>query len=96
MKEALNKDAQMFSACRAAMFDAAQPLFTRAQQAGEIRADVAFDDVLRMVSGIVAASYVDDEPARPRARDRARRAAREIGGAGAAAAARGRAARSGA
>ena len=61
MKEALNKDSQMFSACRAAMFDASLPLFTRAQQAGEIRADVAFDDVLRMVSGIVAASYVDDE-----------------------------------
>ena len=51
----------MFAACRAAMFDASEPLFTRAQEAGEIRADVAFDDVLRMVSGIVAASYVDDE-----------------------------------
>ena len=61
MKEALNKDSQMFSACRAAMFDASLPLFTRAQEAGEIRADVAFDDVLRMVSGIVAARYVDDE-----------------------------------
>ena len=61
MKEALNKDSQMFSACRAAMFDASLPLFTRAQQAGAIRADVAFDDVLRMVSGIVAAKYVDDE-----------------------------------
>ena len=61
MKEALNKDSEMFSACRAAMFDASLPLFTRAQEAGEIRADVAFDDVLRMVSGIVAARYVDDE-----------------------------------
>jgi AcrR family transcriptional regulator len=60
MKEALNKDSEMFSACRAAMFDASLPLFTRAQEAGEIRADVGFDDVLRMISGIVASSYVDD------------------------------------
>jgi AcrR family transcriptional regulator len=61
MKEALNKDAAMFSACRAAMFDASKPLFVRAQEAGEIRKDVEFDDVLRMISGIVAATYVDDE-----------------------------------
>jgi hypothetical protein len=50
----------MFSACRAAMFDASKPLFARAQAAGEIRDDVEFDDVLRMVSGIVGAKYVDD------------------------------------
>jgi AcrR family transcriptional regulator len=60
MKEALNKDSEMFSACRAAMFEASQPLFKRAQAAGEIRSDIEFDDVLRMVSGIVAARYVDD------------------------------------
>jgi AcrR family transcriptional regulator len=61
MKEALNKDAEMFSACRAAMYSASEPLFKRAQEAGDIRPDVGFDDVLRMVSGIVATNYVSDE-----------------------------------
>lgn len=61
MKEALSSDARMFSTCRAAMVAASEPLFRRAQEAGEIRADVTFDDVLRMITGIVAASYVADE-----------------------------------
>src|SRR3954452_22719563 len=34
MREALNKAPALSSPCRAAMFDASQPLFTRAQQAG--------------------------------------------------------------
>lgn len=61
MREALGQDSAMFRTCRAAMVTACEPLFTRAQAAGAIRADVDFDDVLRMVSGIVAASYVSDE-----------------------------------
>jgi hypothetical protein len=51
----------MFRACRAAIVEASEPLFTRAQQAGEIRGDVSFDDALRMLSGIVASAYCDDE-----------------------------------
>jgi AcrR family transcriptional regulator len=61
LKEAMGRDEQMFSSCRAAMLGAAEPLFTRAQDAGEIRADASFDDVLRMLSGIIAAAYVSDE-----------------------------------
>src|SRR4051812_29662314 len=61
MKEALNKDSEMFAACRAAMFEASEPLFKRAQEAGAIRADVGFDDVLRMISGIVGSKYQSDE-----------------------------------
>jgi len=61
MKEALNKDSEMFRACRAAMYQASEPLFARAQQAGAIRADVDFDDVLRMLSGLLASTYVSDE-----------------------------------
>jgi AcrR family transcriptional regulator len=61
MKEALNKDSEMFAACRAAMFEASEPLFKRAQEAGAIRADVGFDDVLRMISGILASKYTSDE-----------------------------------
>jgi AcrR family transcriptional regulator len=61
MKEALNKDSRMFRACRAAMVEASEPLFARAQQAGAIRTDVDFDDVLRMLSGLLASTYTSDE-----------------------------------
>ncbi|HWK26787.1 MAG TPA: helix-turn-helix domain-containing protein [Solirubrobacter sp.] len=61
MKEALGKDSEMFRTCRRAMVAASEPLFKRAQDAGAIRGDIDFDDVLRMISGIVAASYVSDE-----------------------------------
>ena len=56
----------MFSACRAAMFDASVPLFTRAQEAGAIRADVGFDDVLRMISGIVGSPATSSDEQRDR------------------------------
>jgi AcrR family transcriptional regulator len=59
--QALNKESEMFRACRGAMQDAAGPLYERAQAAGAIRDDVGLDDVLRMVSGIIASTYADDE-----------------------------------
>ncbi|MDP9794817.1 AcrR family transcriptional regulator [Catenuloplanes nepalensis] len=60
IKEALNAESSMFRTCRADMYAAGGPLFTRAQDTGAARADVTFDDVLRMVSGITAGAYVDD------------------------------------
>ena len=61
MREALNKDSDVFRACRDAIVEASAPLFERAQQAGAIRADVSFDDVLRMTSGILASAYESPE-----------------------------------
>ncbi|GAA2074039.1 helix-turn-helix domain-containing protein [Actinomadura alba] len=61
VSEALNRDSEMFRACRVAMYAAGEPLFVRAQEAGDARSDTGFDDVLRMVSGITAAGFVDDE-----------------------------------
>lgn len=61
MMEALKKESEMFRSCRSAMFDSAAPLYARAQAAGEIRPDVALDDVLRMVSGVTAGHYASDE-----------------------------------
>jgi AcrR family transcriptional regulator len=58
--EALNRESEMFRTCREKMYAAGGPLFRRAQEAGEVRADASFDDVLRMVSGLVSAGYVDD------------------------------------
>jgi hypothetical protein len=42
------------------MHASALPIFERAQQAGEVRTDVRLDDVLRMISGMVASTYADD------------------------------------
>lgn len=58
--EELNKDSDIFRSCRVALYAAGEPLFARAQQAGAVRSDISFDDVLRLVSGITSAAYVDD------------------------------------
>ncbi|WBQ06813.1 TetR/AcrR family transcriptional regulator [Kribbella sp. CA-293567] len=58
--EELNRDSDMFRTAREAMYDAGRPLFDQAQQAGAIRPDTSFDDVLRMVSGLTAAGFVDE------------------------------------
>jgi len=57
--ESLNREADSFKAAREAMYAAGAPLFERAQEAGEARKDVSFDDLLRMVSGLTAAGFVD-------------------------------------
>ncbi|MBL7254123.1 TetR/AcrR family transcriptional regulator [Paractinoplanes lichenicola] len=57
--EALNRDSEMFRACRATMYEAGEPLFERAKDAGEVRADASFDDMLRMVSGVTSGAFVD-------------------------------------
>jgi AcrR family transcriptional regulator len=61
LSEALNRDSEMFRSARVAMYAAGEPLLARAQQAGEARTDASFDEVLRMVAGISAGSFVDDE-----------------------------------
>ncbi len=58
--EALNRDSQMFSSCRDAMYAAGEPLLARAQDSGDARMDVGFDDVLRMIAGITSAGFVDE------------------------------------
>ena len=61
MLQGLNKDSEMFRACRAAMYETANPLFERAQAAGEVRKDTNLDDVMRLVSGVTASHYESDE-----------------------------------
>jgi len=58
--ESLNRDSEMFRTAREAMYAAGRPLFESAQEAGEARKDVDFDDVLRMVSGLTGAVFVDE------------------------------------
>ncbi|GII59793.1 TetR family transcriptional regulator [Planotetraspora thailandica] len=59
--EALNRESEMFRSCRDTMYAAGTPLFARAQEAGEVRADVGFDDVLRMISSLSGGAFVDVE-----------------------------------
>lgn len=58
--EALNRDSEMFRSSRDAMYAAGEPLLARAQESGEARSDIGFDDVLRLVSGITSGSFVDE------------------------------------
>jgi AcrR family transcriptional regulator len=48
----LDPDAPLFTECRASLFAAGEPLLKRAQDAGVVRPDVDFSDVLHMVGGI--------------------------------------------
>ncbi len=59
--EALSRDSEIVATCRTSIFAAGEPLLARAQQAGEVREDLSFDDLLRLVSGITAARVTDDE-----------------------------------
>jgi hypothetical protein len=59
IREALNDESEVFLACRASMYQAGTPLFERAQRAGVARTDMDFDDLVRMVAGITATSFVD-------------------------------------
>jgi AcrR family transcriptional regulator len=48
----LDEDAALFKECRGAVFAAGEPLLKRAQDAGTVRRDVDFSDVLHMLGGI--------------------------------------------
>ena len=48
----LDQDAPLFQQCRASLYAAGEPLLKRAQDAGVVRGDVEFSDVMHMVIGI--------------------------------------------
>jgi len=50
----IEADAPFFLQCRQAIRGAAEPLLQAAKDAGEVRPDVEFMDVIRMVGGIAA------------------------------------------
>jgi len=59
--EALSTGSPVFSVCRAEMYSAGTPLFERARDAGAVRADLEFDDLVKMLSGLTSATFTDDE-----------------------------------
>jgi AcrR family transcriptional regulator len=48
----LELDAPLFQSCRASLYAAGEPLLKRAQEAGAVRSDVTFAEVMQMVMGI--------------------------------------------
>lgn len=48
----LDLDAPLFQNCRASLYAAGEPLLERAQEAGAVRSDVEFSQVMQMVMGI--------------------------------------------
>ena len=50
----------LFKECRSGLFEAGEPLLKRAQDAGVVRPDVEFSQVLNMVMGI---SKIPSDPA---------------------------------
>ena len=60
LAEGLNRDSTIFTACRTQMYGAGEPLLQRAQAAGEARTDLSFDDLVRLVIGVLSAGFPDD------------------------------------
>ncbi|TDU02691.1 TetR family transcriptional regulator [Streptomyces sp. 846.5] len=60
IRDALNGESDIFLACRDSLYEAGGPLLLRAQQAGEARADISFDDLVRMVSGITSTAFPEE------------------------------------
>jgi AcrR family transcriptional regulator len=54
---------EVFANCRTALYAAAEPLVLRAQEAGVVRDDIDFNDVLQLVGGIAKISTPDPEQA---------------------------------
>ena len=48
----MDRDAPLFKSCRASLFASGEPVLKRAQDAGVVRPDVGFDEVLQLVMGI--------------------------------------------
>jgi AcrR family transcriptional regulator len=57
----LDKDAALFQVCRTSMWEAGEPLLTRAQEAGVVRPDVSIAEVIQMVVGIAKIPTSDPE-----------------------------------
>jgi AcrR family transcriptional regulator len=52
MMATVGADAEVFRQCHEAIYAAGEPMLTRAKDAGAVRRDVEFVDVIRMVSGV--------------------------------------------
>jgi hypothetical protein len=56
----LIRESEAYGQCREAIYDIADPLFARAQDAGSVRTDIDADDVMRLIFAATAGVYRDD------------------------------------
>jgi AcrR family transcriptional regulator len=59
----MDQNAPLFQTCRGSLFAAGEPLLKRAQDAGEVRRDIEFPEVLQMVMGITKIPAIEPEQA---------------------------------
>ncbi len=59
--EYVDKDAPLFKTCRGMLFDSGEPILQRAQEAGVVRTDVSFWDILAMLGGIVRIPGIESD-----------------------------------
>lgn len=57
LNNSIGQVTEVFRSCRELLFGEGAPLLTRAQDAGLVRKDVSFDDVVRLVSGITMMTF---------------------------------------
>ncbi|WP_410810876.1 TetR/AcrR family transcriptional regulator [Micromonospora sp. 067-2] len=57
LAEELLRDSEIFRSCRTEIYVAGEPMMHRAQAAGVVRADISFDDVVRLISGLTMAQF---------------------------------------
>ena len=55
----VDSDAALFKVCRTSLYEAGEPLLKRAQDAGVVRQDVEFPEVMQMVIGIAKIPTTD-------------------------------------
>jgi AcrR family transcriptional regulator len=59
MLDYMDRDAPLFQACRAVLFEAGEPLLARAKAAGAVRDDIELKDIIMMIGGIAKYSASD-------------------------------------
>jgi AcrR family transcriptional regulator len=64
MMTTVGMDAPVFRTCHDAIYSAGEPLLAAAKQAGVVRADVEFVDVIRLVSGITLIKHATPDDIR--------------------------------
>lgn len=62
--DGLNRESSVFAECRGVMLGAGEPLLARAQEDGAVKADLAIADVVKLVAGVSAVAYDDEEQRR--------------------------------
>ncbi len=57
----MDKEAPLFKTCRASIGTAGEPLLKRAQEAGVVRRDIEFPEIIQLVGGIAKIQATDPE-----------------------------------